>query len=93
MLEGAESLNQGAHNRVEYGCSERVTLVDFKKGSLLLPMILHNIVRTHLFILHINQQVYFMERNIISRELLNTQTPDEYQHVAKILILWRFQLV
>ena len=35
--------------------------------------ILHNIIRTHLIILHINQPAYFMERNtvyIISRELL-----------------------
>ena len=39
---------------------------------------LHNIVRTHLFILHINQQAYFMERNIeyiyISRTTQRTNT-------------------
>ena len=50
-------------------------------------LLLHNIVQTHLFILHINQPAYFMERcNIfISHELLNTQTLDKYQHVAKSL--------
>ena len=38
---------------------------------------LHNIVPTHLFILHINQQAYFMERNRIYLYLENYST---YKH-------------
>ena len=36
--------------------------------------ILHNIIQTHLFILHINQLEYFKRNMDISQELLNTQT-------------------
>ena len=48
--------------------------------------ILHEIVPTYLFILHISQLAYFTERKWnadMSRELHSAQTPDKYQHVAE----------